>query len=146
MAIENINFTDNEWEDYIRSDYVMHDTNETFSDLFTKYLLQLKVKYNVKQSEISKATGIRSTIISELKKGTRKPSLNVVILLCLAMRLTLNRSLALLYLSGNTLTNSEEHSIYKLFLSGCAFNEKYNIDNCNAMLLKHNYSMLKNKE
>ena len=69
MAIENINFTDDEWEDYIRFDYVMHDTNETFSDLFTKHLLQLKVKYNVKQSEISKATGIRSTIISELKKA-----------------------------------------------------------------------------
>ena len=98
--------------------------------------------HRIKQKEIADESGIESSMITKYKKGTRKPTLNAVILLCLAMRLAPERNCYLFYCAGFQLNDSVEHRIYKLFLQGCAFSDDYSIKNCNVMLREHGFTQL----
>ena len=39
--------------------------------------------------------------------------------------------------AGYTLNDSVEHRIYNLFLTGCAFNDYYSVENCHKNLMKY---------
>ena len=140
--IENIKLVKIDPKAYIASDYVKENSGKSFSEILTRYILEFQKNYKANQREISDAAGMQSALISKYKYGYRKPTLNAVILLSLAMRLTPERSEYLLYAAGYVLNDQKEHRIYKLFLEGCAFNEEYSIENCNKFLLKNGYPML----
>ncbi len=97
---------------------------------------------NIRQKDISDATGIESSLITKYKHNRQKPTLYAVILLSLAMKLTPERSIHLLTAAGFVLNDSKEHRIYKLFLQGCVFGEKYSIENCNELLLHNGFIKL----
>ena len=136
--MSNIDITgmrESEWSKYIRSDYVSEKSGESFSEVLTRYLDEVLEKCSIKQQDLAAAMGITSSVLSEFKSGTRKPAVYAVVLLSIAMRLTPDRSAYLLYTAGHILNDSEEHRLYKLFLYGCAFDDKYSIENIKKIIL-----------
>lgn len=132
-----------QWNIVIADDYVSLTKGETFASVLRRYLMDAKLMSGLNQSKIAEITGIESPTITKYKTGSIKPTLTAIILLSLAMRLTPERSQYLLFTAGYQLNDSREHRIYRLFLDGCAFSEEYNIENCNLMLLKNGFYMLK---
>ena len=130
-----------DWSDYIRSDYVRRKSGESFSEVLARYLDDVQISTGVRQQELSNVSGLSSALIAYYKTGKRKPSLDSLVLLCIAMKLTLDRSEYLLYSVGYILNDSEEHRIYRLFLSGCAFDDRYSVENCKLMLSEHGYDI-----
>lgn len=119
---EEVIFASNYLEVFISEDYVSLGQRESFASVLKRYILDSRLIFGMKQSDISRITGIESTTITKYTKGERKPTLNAIILLSLAMKLTPDRSENLLFTAGYQLNNSIEHRIYKFFLYGCAFN------------------------
>lgn len=130
-----------DWNEYIRSDYVRRKSGETFSEVLLRYLDDVHRNYGIRQQDICRISGISSTLMTKYKMGKRKPLLYSIITICLAMRLTYDRSEYLLYTAGYKLNDSTEHRIYKLFLNGCAFNEEYTLENCKAILLENGFDV-----
>ena len=137
--------TENEWDIIVKSDYVSIVSEEDFAFTLRRYMFDIEHMFGVNQAELSRISGIESTLISKYKDGKRKPPLSAIIILSLAMKLTPDRSHNLLYKAGYQLNNCEEHRIYSLFLNGCAFSSKYNLTNCNNYLLLKGYPKLNNK-
>lgn len=140
--IKTIEFNKTEWSDYINPGYVSVNSDESFAEVLVRYINESYRAHNISQKDISSITGIDNALLSKYKKGYRKPTLNAIILMSLAMGLTPDRSNYLLYLAGYVLNNSKLHRIYNLFLSGCAFNKEYSISNCNAVLSGCGYPVL----
>ena len=138
-AFEKMLFTQEGWSDFFRSDYVSKKTGETFSEVLSRYLDEIQAKYDLRQKEIADLSGIKPSLISKYNTGIRLPNLKVLVTLCLAMKLTPDRSEYLLYCAGFVLNNSKEHRIYKLFLDGCAFNENYSVENLNTVLIENGF-------
>ena len=138
-TFEKMCFTQEEWIDFFRSDYVSKRTGETFSEVLSRYLDEIQAKYDLRQKEIADLSGIKPSLISKYKTGIRLPNLKVLVTLCLAMKLTPDRSEYRLYCAGFVLNNSKEHRIYKLFLDGCAFNENYSVENLNTVLIENGF-------
>ena len=139
---KNKGLTQEHWTDAVRSDYVAVSDYETFDAVLKRYISETLEVQKINQSDISKATGIDGSTISKLKNGEVKPNTYMIVLLSLAMRLTHAISDYLFFCAGIQLNNSLEHRIYRLFLDGCAYNEIYNIKNCNKMLAENNITML----
>ena len=132
---EKVRFTKADWSDFFRSDYVSSKSGETFSEVLTRYLDEFQSRYGVRQQNIANATGISSTLIKRYRTAKTKPSLYNLVMLCIAMRLIIDRSEYLLYTAGYVLNNSTEHRIYKLFLNACAFDAEYSANNCKKALM-----------
>ena len=130
-----------DWSEYIRSDYVRRKLGETFSEVLARYLDDISAATGIRQKDISVISGIESSMITKYKNGVRKPSLYTLVVICISMRLTSERSKYLLYLMGYILNDCEEHRIYKLFLEGCAFNENYSVENFKLMFFEHGYAV-----
>ncbi|MCM1227078.1 MAG: helix-turn-helix transcriptional regulator [Clostridium sp.] len=130
------------WQKFIEPDYAVSRQGESFPEILSRYISEMQEYYNIKQKDISDATGIESSLITKYKHGRQKPTLYAIILLSLAMKLTPERSTHLLRAAGFVLNDSKEHRIYKLFLQGCAFGEDYSIENCNELLLNNGFMKL----
>ncbi len=141
--VTKIRLTPEQWEWVLSDGYKAYSSEATFSSALTKYMSDVQNLYGVRQKEISVLTGIESTVITKYRKGIRKPTITAVILLSLAMKLTPDRSQYLLYLSGFQLNECLEHRIYRMFLFGCAYNDDYNISNCNKVLKSKGLTLLK---
>ncbi len=129
-------------EMFLSKDYVAMEVGETFDKALTRYLNDVKNNSGLNQSKISMITGIGNPAISKLKSAKIKPTLAMIILLSLAMRLTPDRSEHLLHTAGFYLTDNEEHRIYRYFLYGCAFNADFNIQNCDKVLAEKKFTKL----
>ena len=136
-AIVKNSFFKIDFSNYIRPDYIRRTSVESFQSVFSRYFEDSENRYNVTQSEISDISGIGNSLITKYKNGSRKPTLLSLIMLCIALRLTPDRSTYLLYTAGYTLNDSVEHRIYNLFLTGCAFNDYYSVENCHKNLMKY---------
>lgn len=130
------------YEMFLPKNYVTMEVGETFNEALKRYLNDAKIISGLNQSSISKITHIESPTISKLKSGKVNPTLTMIILLSLAMRLTPDRSEHLLHTAGYYLTESDEHKIYHYFLYGCAFNADFNIQNCNKVLAENKLTKL----
>ena len=115
---EKVRFTNADWSDFFRSDYVSSKSGETFSEVLTRYLDEVQVKCSGKQIEIARLSGIKTSLISKFKTGTRVPSLNAIVSLCIAMKLTPDRSEHLLYTAGYVLNDSKDY-IVRPFRESC---------------------------
>lgn len=131
-----------DWQTFIEPDHAVSKQGESFPEILSRYIDEMREVRNIRQKDISDATGIESSLITKYKHGRQKPTLYAVILLSLAMKLTPERSTYLLRAAGFALNDSKEHRIYKLFLQGCAFGEEYSIENCNELLLNNGFMKL----
>ena len=133
-AFEKMCFTQEEWSDFFRSDYVNGKTGETFSEVLSRYLDEVQAKYGIRQQDVANISKVSTALITKYRNGSRKPTLNTVVILSIAMKLTTDRSEYLLHSAGYSLNDSIEHRIFKLFLYGCAFNSDYSVENCKCKL------------
>ena len=133
-AFEKMLFTQEGWSDFFRSDYVSKKTGETFSEVLSRYLDEVQARYGVRQQDVADISKVSTALITKYRNGSRKPTLNTVVILSIAMKLTTDRSEYLLHSAGYSLNDSKEHRIFKLFLYGCAFNSDYSVENCKCKL------------
>ena len=131
-----------DWQKFIEPDYAVSKQGESFPEILCRYIDEMREFRNIKQKNISDATGIESSLITKYKHGRQKPTFYAIVLLSLAMKLAPERSTHLLRAAGFALNDSKEHRIYKLFLQGCAFGEEYSIENCNELLLHNGFMKL----
>ena len=140
--LKNSQLRKEDWQEFIKPNYVVSVQGESFPEILSRYIDEMREVHNIRQKDISNATGIESSLITKYKHNRHKPTLYFVILLSLAMKLTPERSTHLFIAAGFALNDSKDHRIYKLFLQGCAFGEEYSIENCNELLLNNGFMKL----
>ena len=140
--LKNLQLIKEDWQTFIEPDYAVSKQGESFPEILSRYIDEMHEVRNIRQKDISDATGIESSLITKYKHDRQKPTLYAIILLSLAMKLAPERSIHLLTAAGFALNDSKEHRIYKLFLQGCAFGEEYSIKNCNELLLNNGFMKL----
>ena len=140
--LKNALLSKEEWQAFVEADYAVFKQGESFAEILSRYIKEMQELHDIKQKDISDATGIESSLITKYKHNKQKPTLYAVILLSLAMKLTPERSKHLLRAAGFALNDSKEHRIYKLFLQGCVFSKAYSIENCNEMLIRNGFMKL----
>lgn len=91
---------------FIEPDYAVSKQGESFPEILSRYIDEMREVRNIRQKDISDATRIESSLITKYKHGRQKPALY-------AIKLTPERSTHLLRAAGFTLNDSKEHRIYK---------------------------------
>lgn len=114
-------------------------TTDSTGAALNRYRKSIKLNMD----DLSLMIGTSKTMLFYYLKGTRKITFNVLVALCIALRLHPIRIDYVFSLSQFELRESEpRYAILKSFLYGCAWNEKLTLDYCNIVLKSNNLEPL----
>lgn len=123
--------------------YGTKDAEEQKQDFFGKALKRYADDIGVSATELARLTGISKVAVNYYFSGERQVGFNTLIALCLALRLRPLRTEYLFELTHFELRRSEpRYYVIKEYLSGCAYEERFNLDNCQMKLKSLNLELL----
>lgn len=123
--------------------YGTKNAEEQKHDFLGKALKRYADDNGVSMSELARLTGISKSAVNYYFSGERQVRFNTLIALCLALRLHPLRTEYLFELTHFELHKSElRYYIIKEYLSGCTYDEKFNLDNCQMKLKEFNLELL----
>lgn len=130
----------NDFEMYI---YGTKNAEEQKQDFFGKALKRYANDIGVNATELAKLTGISKSAVNYYFNGERQVGFNTLIELCLALRLHPLRTEYLFELTHFELRKSDpRYYIIKEYLLGCAYEERFNLYNCQMKLKSLNLELL----
>ena len=119
---------------------VRHKQNKEKASEFVEYLYFLMDKYGIdKNSELYQKANISRQYWHKIISNETNPSLETVLKLVFALKLTNHECKYLLKKAGYTLTSS---STYSLIIRYCIENKIYDLNKVNTYLEKYSYKPL----
>ena len=126
--------TDEELEESNQAGYVKTDRENTFPELLTRYVNELKSK-GITEQDISEVTGLTKSTISDYLHGKKIPAARSLAALCIGMRVYPERSEMLMTMAGKTLSPYLPHDrIVKRYVTYCSVRMDYTVTSCNQEL------------
>lgn len=123
--------------------YGTKNAEEQKQDFFGKALKRYADDIGVSAGELAKLTGISKSAVNYYFSGERQVGFNTLIALCLALRLHPLREKHLFELTNYTLhENEKRYYVLVEYLSGCAYEEKFNLNACQMRLKELNLELL----
>lgn len=123
--------------------YGTKNAEEQEQDFFGKALKRYADDVGVSAGELAKLTGISKSAVNYYFSGERQVGFNMLIALCLALQLHPLRTEYLFELTHFELRKSEpRYYVIKEYLSGCAYEEKFNLCACQMRLKELNLELL----
>ena len=123
--------------------YGTKDAEEQKQDSFSKALKRYADDSGINAGELAKLTGISKSAVNYYFSGERSVSFNTLIALCLALRLHPLRKKHLFELTNYTLhENEKRYYVLSEYLSGCAYEERFNLHTCQMKLKELNLELL----
>lgn len=128
--------------------YVTKDSEKQKHDFLGKALKRYADDIKISATELANLTGISKSAVNYYFSGERQVGFNTLIALCLALRLHPLRTEYLFEFTHFKLRKSDSrYYVIKEYLSGCAYEEKFNLYNCQMRLKECNLELLiSNKE
>ena len=124
--------------DYTDLEQMLANKGESFIDILNRYMRE---KGKDKPSELYKDAGISKSAFSKLQSpdNQHKPSIETVVGLAFALKLTYEEAVPFFNAAGFALGNSSK---YEIILTYYFMNKKYDIWELNEQLLKYGYKKL----
>lgn len=123
--------------------YGTKNTEEQKQDSFSKALKRYADDIGVNAGELAKLTGISKSAVNYYFIGERQVGFNMLIALCLALRFHPLRTEYLFELTHFELRKSEpRYYVLSEYLSGCAYEERFNLYTCQMRLKELNLELL----
>lgn len=111
--------------------YGTKNAEEQKQNFFGKALKCYANDIGVNATELARLTGISKSAVNYYFSGERQVGFNMLIALCIALRLHPLRTEYLFELTHFELRKSDpRYYVIKEYLSGCTYDEKFNLDNC----------------
>lgn len=115
--------------------YGTKDAEEQKQDSFSKALKRYADDIGISAGELTNLTGISKSAVNYYFSGERQVGFNTLIALCLALRLHPLRTKYLFEFTHFKLRKSDScYYVIKEYLSGCAYEEKFNLYTCQMRL------------
>ncbi len=123
--------------------YGTKDAEEQKHDFLGKTLKRYADDIGVSATELANLTGISKSAVNYYFSGERQVGFNTLIALCLALRLHPLRTEYLFEFTHFKLRKSDSrYYVIKEYLSGCAYEEKFNLCACQMRLKELNLELL----
>ena len=136
--------TDEELAESNQAGYVKTDRENTFPELLTRYMNELKNK-GITEQDISAVTGLTKSVISQYLNGKKVPTTESLAALCIGMRLYPERSELLISMANRGLSKfAPRDRIIIRYLTFCSVREDDTVISCNRELVKNHFLPLTN--
>ncbi len=123
--------------------YGTKNSEEQKHDSFGNALKRYADYIGVNAGELARLTGISKSSVSYYFSGERQVGFNTLIALCLALRLHPLRTEYLFEFTHFKLRKSDSrYYVIKEYLSGCAYEERFSLHDCQIRLKEHNLELL----
>lgn len=123
--------------------YGTKNAEEQKRDSFGKALKRYADDSEINAGELAKLTGISKSAVNYYFSGERQVGFNMFIALCLALRLHPLKTEYLFELTHFELRKSEpRYYVLSEYLSGCAYEERFNLHACRMRLKALNLELL----
>ena len=134
--------TDEELSESIQYSYIKTDKENTFPELLTRYMNELKRK-GITEQDISQVTGLTKSAVWYYLNGKKMPSADSLAALCIGMRLYPERSRLLIKTAKKDFSDFDPRDrIILRYLRFCSVKANYTVAACNQELKNHNFQTL----
>ncbi len=112
------------------------------NDTFARYLQKIIKAKKLNSQKFCSQTGLSPQIYTRIKEDDYRPSLPTIVAICVGLKVSFECSENLLKSVGLLLTESKEHSCYKVLLQNTA---KITIDDANNFLIQQGFKAFSDK-
>lgn len=112
------------------------------NDTFARYLQKIIKAKKMNSQKFCNQTGLSPQIFTRIKNNDYKPSMPTIVAICIGLRVSFECSENLLKSAGFLLTESQEHSCYKILLQNTT---EITMEDANNFLVQQGFKAISDR-